>query len=149
MPFYCIIFPWSYLSYPATPSSYSLQQLILTLCSIPFYFYQPFLPSPHSNNTFAITCYSLKPFTRAARPFPFHRTHVSPAPLPFHTNHTGIPIPVIHRNEYPRLPFLFFYSQKIVSFNINIQSISPCLFLWCRRHHTDIPPTVDRYTTDS
>ena len=57
MLFYCIIFPWSYLSYPATPSSYSLQQLILTLCSIPFYFYQLFLPSPHSNNTFAITLF--------------------------------------------------------------------------------------------
>ena len=35
-----------------------------------------------------------------------------------------------------------------MSFNINIQSISPCLFLRCRRHHTDIPPTVDRYTID-
>ena len=46
------------------------------------------------------------------------------------------------------LPFLFFYSKKVVSFNINIQSISPCLFLRCRRHHTDMPPTVDRYTID-
>ena len=44
------------------------------------------------------------------------------------------------------LPFLFFYSKKVVSFNINIQSISSCLFLRCRRHHTDIPLTVDRYT---
>ena len=44
------------------------------------------------------------------------------------------------------------YNKKLMSFYIKVQSIGSCLFVdkyfRLHRHHTDIPPTVDRYPID-